>query len=114
MKLAKYISLFSILIVIGSCGAKKKDGKGKVDIKAQIEARVVELTCACIEPKNQDLSKKEYEDVRDQCMRSAFPTIAAEFQISEENNPYGGMVQMLAAFDRIKDGLKDNCPRNEP
>jgi len=100
-------------MVLISCGAKKKAQKKEKDLKARIEARVVELTCECIEPQNKGLSKKEYEAVRDNCFRSVFPTLSAEFQLTEENNPYGGMMQMMAAYDRIKDGLKDQCPRAE-
>lgn len=100
-------------LLVASCGAKKDAAKKEKDLKAQIEARVVELTCACIEPQNKGLSKEQYEGIRDNCFRSVFPTIASEFQLTEENNPYGGMMQMLGAYDRIKDGLKDHCPRAE-
>jgi hypothetical protein len=113
MKIIRTLSffIFSILL-LASCGNKKKDGKGK-DLKTEIESRMAELTCECIEPKNKGLSKKEYEDLRDECLRSSFPTVQAEFQVNEENNPYGGMMEMMAAFDRIKDRLKAKCPRNE-
>jgi hypothetical protein len=114
MKIRQHILLIIALLLLVSCGAKRKATKlSDKDLKTQIEERMIELTCECIEPQNNGLSKKEYEDIRDNCIRGSFPTIASEFQISEENNPYGGMMQMLAAFDRIKDGLKDNCPRKE-
>lgn len=105
------------ILVIGllfvSCGARRKEAK-KEALKAQIEARVVELTCECLEPYNDGtLSKKEYEDKRDECLRGTFPTLSKEFDLSEENNPYGGMIGFMSAFERIKDGLKEKCPRKE-
>lgn len=99
-------------LTLVSCGARKKEAKGE-NTKEKIEARVVELTCECLESKNNGLTKKEWEDARDQCLRESFPTLQAEFGLSEENNPYGGMMQMMAAWDRIKDGIKDSCPWKE-
>ncbi len=109
----KRIIAFGFCVAICSCGSKKNqenaDEKPK-DLKTQIEERMVELTCECLGPNASELEKQAYEAARDLCFQKCFPTILTEFKLTQETIPYKGSVELLAAFDRVKEGLAEKCP----
>lgn len=101
--------LFGITVACGSRKNVTAEDEPPKDLKTQIEDRTVELTCNCINETGKEYSRSEFEAVRDACFQNNFQTIMTEFNLTLENMPYSGPVELLAAQSRVKDGVDESC-----
>ena len=106
--------LLLLVILLSACGLRKKEAASQQNLQVQLESRMVELACECIGTSNNgQLDKKEYEALRDSCLGASFPQVSKEYGVSQDNIPYSGIMEVKAAFNRIKEGVNSNCPMKE-